>query len=281
MAGSIMSPLFPPGHFYSPIPSVDDIKRRQATIFDDWPIELPGIALNTQGQLALFDSFVPYYAEMPFGGEKKDGLRYYFENSFYSYSDAIFLYCMIRHFKPKRIIEVGCGFSSGVMLDTSERFFSGSIDFTFIDPNPAPLEAMLKPADHAKVRVVKDIVQAVPLETYDALESGDILFIDSSHVSKTGSDLNHLMFKVLPRLASGVLVHFHDVYYPLEYPREIVYQGIAWNEAYLLRAFLMFNSAFEIAFFNTYMETFHRERIYGAMPLCERNPGGSIWLRRR
>ena len=276
-----MAALFPPGHFYSPIPSVDDIRRRQATIFDDWPTELPGIALNTQGQLALFDAFVPYYAEMPFGGEKKEGLRYYFENSFYSYSDAIFLYCMIRHFKPRRIIEVGCGFSSGVMLDTSEKFFSGSIDFTFIDPNPAPLEAMLKPADHAKVRVVKDIVQAVPLETYDALESGDILFIDSSHVSKTGSDLNHLMFKVLPRLASGVLVHFHDVYYPLEYPREIVYQGIAWNEAYLLRAFLMFNSAFEIAFFNTYMETLHRDRIYGAMPLCERNPGGSIWLRRR
>ena len=276
-----MAALFPPGHFYSPIPSVDDIRRRQATIFDDWPTELPGIALNTQGQLALFDAFVPYYAEMPFGGEKKEGLRYYFENSFYSYSDAIFLYCMIRHYKPRRIIEVGCGFSSGVMLDTSEKFFSGSIDFTFIDPNPAPLEAMLKPADHAKVRVVKDIVQAVPLETYDALESGDILFIDSSHVSKTGSDLNHLMFKVLPRLASGVLVHFHDVYYPLEYPREIVYQGIAWNEAYLLRAFLMFNSAFEIAFFNTYMETLHRDRIYGAMPLCERNPGGSIWLRRR
>ena len=85
---------------------------------------------------------------------------------------------------------------------------------------------------------------------------------------------------MLPRLARGVLVHFHDVFYPLEYPREMVYHGIAWNEAYLLRAFLQYNSAFQIAFFNTYLETFHRERVYAAMPLCEKNPGGSIWLRR-
>lgn len=272
---------FPPGHFYSPIPSIADLRRREVSVFQEWPDALPGITLDAEAQLALLDAFAPYYREIPFGADPKQDLRYYFENSFYSYSDAIFLYCMIRHFKPRRVVEVGCGFSSAVMLDTSEVFFGGAIDFTFIDPNPRPLKAMLKPADRAKVHVVKDIVQAVPLSTFDALGDGDILFVDSSHVSKTGSDLNHIMFTVMPRLASGVLIHFHDVYYPLEYPREIVYKGIAWNEAYLLRAFLMFNSAFEVVFFNTYLETFHPQRVYGAMPLCERNPGGSIWLRRR
>ena len=273
-------PAFPPGHFYSPIPSIDDLKKREASVFEDWPFELPAIRLDAPAQLALIDAFAPYYRELPFGPKKKDGLRYYFDNSMYSYSDAIFLYCVMRHFKPRRIIEVGCGFSSALMLDTSDLFFGGAIDCTFIDPDPAPLEKIFKPADREKVRVVRGIVQAVPLDTFDALGDGDILFVDSSHVSKAGSDLNHILFKVIPRLAPGVLVHFHDVYYPLEYPREIVYQGIAWNEAYLLRAFLMYNSAWNVVLFNTYLETLHRERVYGAMPLCERNPGGSVWLRR-
>jgi predicted O-methyltransferase YrrM len=271
---------FPSGHFYSPIPSLADIRERDAAIFNNWPPELPGIDLNVEGQLALLDAFLPYYREIPFTGEKQPELRYYFENKFYEYSDAIFLYCMIRHFKPRRIVEVGCGFSSAVMMDTSDVFFGSGIDLTFIDPDPRVLRKRLKPGDEGKVRLVRDIVQRVPLSTFDALETGDILFVDSSHVSKTGSDLNRIMFDVLPRLARGVLVHFHDVYYPLEYPRDIVYDGIAWNEAYLLRAFLQYNSAFQIAFFNTYLETFHRERIYTAMPRCELNPGGSIWLRR-
>lgn len=272
---------FPSGHFYSPIPSLEDIRERDAAIFNNWPPELPGIDLNVEGQLALLDAFLPYYREIPFTAEKKEGLRYHFENKMYEYSDAIFLYCMMRHFKPRRVVEIGCGFSSAVILDTNDLYFGGALDCTFIDPFPEVLRTLMKPEDEGKVRLVRDIVQKVPLSTFDALGKGDILFVDSSHVSKTGSDLNRIMFHVLPRLASGVLVHFHDVYYPLEYPREIVYDGIAWNEAYVLRAFLQYNSAFEIAFFNTYLETFHRERIYSAMPLCELNPGGSIWLRRR
>ena len=276
-----MASPFPPGHFYSPIPSLEDLRARESSVFGVWPKELPGIDLDAPGQLALLDAFQPYYDEIPFTPEKKDGLRYYFENPFYSYSDAIFLYCVLRHFKPRRVIEVGCGYSSAVTLDTNELYFGGSIRCTFIDPNPAPLLEMLKPGEKAVTDVVADIVQSVPLSTFEALGDGDILFIDSSHVSKAGSDLNHLMFNVLPRLAPGVLVHFHDVYHPLEYPKEIVFSGIAWNEAYLLRAFLQFNSAFKVVFFNTYMETLYRDRVYGAMPLCARNPGGSIWLRRR
>ena len=272
---------FPPGHFYSPIPSLDDLRQREAAIFRVWPRELPGIDLQVEGQLALLEAFRPYYDEIPFPERETEGFRYYFENTFYSYSDAIFLYCMIRHFRPRRIVEVGSGFSSAVTLDTNERFFEGRIECTFIDPEPGPLRKLLKPGDEGRVRVLADIVQTVPLSTFDGLGDGDILFIDSSHVSKTGSDLNHLVFNVLPRLGRGVLVHFHDVYYPLEYPREIVYEGFAWNEAYLLRAFLQYNSAFRIEFFNTYLETFHRDQIYKAMPLCARNPGGSIWIRRR
>ena len=90
-----------------------------------------------------------------------------------------------------------------------------------------------------------------------------------------------MLFEVLPRLAPGVLVHFHDVYYPFEYPREVLYAGMAWNEAYLLHAFLQFNQAFRVRLFTTYLETVHSARVFEAMPLCRRNPGGALWLQRR
>jgi len=274
------SGLYPPGHFYSPIPSLEEVRARDAEIFGAAPDEIAGIDLNLQGQLELLEALMPYYAELPFTADEQEGLRYRFDNGFYSYSDAIFLYTMIRHFRPRRVIEVGSGYSSCVTLDTNELFFANRIHCTFIDPDFRPLRALLKPGDQARIRCLERKVQEVDLSTFDALTENDVLFVDSSHVSKIDSDLNHILFQILPRLRSGVLVHFHDVYYPFEYPRFVVYQGIAWNEAYLLRAFLQYNDAFRIQLFNTFLEHFHPERVYGAMPLCQQNPGGSLWLRR-
>lgn len=275
-----LPPAHPIGHFYSPFPSLADIQAREAQDFgrDEG---LAGVDLNEAEQLALFEALVPFYAEMPWSESRGERLRYGFQNDMYSYSDAIFLYGVIRHFRPRRIIEVGSGHSSCVMLDTSDLFFGGRIDCTFIDPNPGALLALLRPEDLQRARLLEKKVQDVPLSAFDSLEAGDILFVDSGHVSKVGSDLNHIVFNVLPRLAPGVLAHFHDVYYPFEYPRFVLHQGIAWNEAYLLRAFLQYNDAFKIVLFNTYLETLHADRVYGAMPLCRRNPGGSLWLQRR
>jgi hypothetical protein len=275
-----LEPAHPIGHFYSPFPSLADIQAREAAHFGrDEP--LLALDLNDAGQVALFQSLVPFYAELPWTEKPTGRLRYGFENDMYSYSDAIFLYGMIRRFRPGRIVEVGSGHSSAAMLDTSELFLDGAVDCTFIDPYPGTLLALLKPQDRARARLLEAKVQDVPLSTFDALQAGDILFVDSSHVSKVGSDVNHIVFNVLPRLAAGVLVHFHDIYFPFEYPRFVHYQGISWNEAYLLRAFLQFNGAFEIALCNTYLETLHADLVYGAMPLCRKNPGGSIWIRRR
>jgi hypothetical protein len=113
------------------------------------------------------------------------------------------------------------------------------------------------------------------------LEANDILFIDSSHVSKAGSDVNHLFFTVLPRLKPGVLVHVHDVFYPFEYPLGWLRQGRAWNELYLLRAFLQYNTAFEMLFFNSFLWKHHKEQLAAKLPRMATNPGGSIWLRKR
>ena len=112
------------------------------------------------------------------------------------------------------------------------------------------------------------------------LEKNDILFIDSTHVSKAGSDVNYILFEILPTLKEGVIIHFHDVFYPFEYPQGWIEKGFAWNEDYLLRAFLMYNSNFELLFFNTYMEQFHKTWIAKNMPDILKNMGGGLWLRK-
>ncbi|MEA2237648.1 MAG: hypothetical protein QOC81_2372 [Thermoanaerobaculia bacterium] len=269
-----------PGHFYSPIPSLGEIHSREAEIFATPPEALPGIDLRGEQQVALIRELAAFYPELPFPRQQSPETRYWFENWAYSYSDAIFLYSLLRHLQPRRVIEVGSGFSSAAMLDTADRWLPET-SFTFIDPDTATLDALLRPADRARVTVMGARLQDVPLTTFDALAANDILFIDSTHVSKTGSDVNRILFDILPRLASGVHIHFHDVFYPFEYPKEWVYEGRAWNEDYILRAFLEFNDSFEIVLFGTWLALFHRELLDELMPMTRENPGGSLWLVRR
>jgi predicted O-methyltransferase YrrM len=271
----------PPGHYYSPIASVADLRTDSARLFAPFPRELPGIDLNERGQLALLSLLEPYYRDLPFGAGPIGELRYGMENPGYAWSDGIFLYAMIRHLAPKRIVEVGSGNSSCLMLDVNELHFGGRLRCTFIEPEPARFLSLIRDSDRAAIDVIAKRLQDVPLSHFTTLEANDILFVDSSHVSKAGSDVNHLFAEILPRLRPGVHVHFHDVFYPFEYPREWLYQGKAFNEAYVLRAFLSFNAAFEIVLFNTFLEHFHAPRFAERMPLCLRNVGGSIWLRRR
>ena len=270
----------PPGHFYSPIPSLDEIRRDESRIFGGAPRHVAGVELHETEQLQLLREFVAYYGDMPFQGQKSGGLRYYYENPNYSYSDAILLHCMIRHLRPKRIIEVGSGFSSCMTLDTNDLFFAGSIRTTFIEPYPELLMSLLKDTDSSNARVIRSRLQDVDLAEFESLQANDILFIDSTHVSKIASDVNRIFFDILPRLSSGVHVHVHDIFFPFEYPKEWVYEGRAWNEAYILRAFLQYNCAFRVVLMNTYMELFHEAFFREKMPLCLKNPGGSIWIRR-
>lgn len=270
----------PPGHFYSPIPAPEEIDRDAGRLFNRWPRDLPGVNLNEDKQLALLSHLSAYYAELPFSEHKAKDRRYFFENPMYSYSDAICLYGMIRHVRPRRIVEVGSGHSSCVMLDTNERFFKSSIRCTFIEPHPERLLSLLAPEDKDRIELVTSRVQDVDIARFRDLESNDVLFVDSSHVVKVGSDVNYIVSEVLPALRVGVYVHFHDIFYPFEYPREWIETGRYWTEGYLLRAFLAYNSAFEIVLFNTFLEHFHRDRFVAQMPLCLRNEGGSIWIRR-
>jgi hypothetical protein len=273
---------FPPGHFYSPIPSIEEIKRSEEKIFHtkNMPREIPGIDLNEKGQLALLGEFKNYYKDMPFGSLPREGLRYSFENHSYSYSDAIILYCMIRHLQPKKIIEVGSGHSSCIILDTNELFFQNNISCMFIEPYPELLLSLIKESDKKRIEIIQKTLQDVDLDKFSELNAGDILFIDSTHVAKINSDINYIFFRILPHLKQGVYIHFHDIFYPFEYPKEWVYEGLAWNEAYLLRAFLQYSSAFKIQFFNTYLGYFHSEEFFSEMPLPLKYVGASIWIKK-
>jgi hypothetical protein len=236
------------------------------------------INLNIENQLELLNQFQRYYNDLPFESNPKDGIRYYFENDWYAYTDAIFLYSMIRHFKPKNIIEVGSGFSSSVIMDTNDLFFNSEINLTFIDPDTNRLLSLMKQRDLEKNRILKSIVQNVPLSEFQSLESGDFLFIDSSHYFSNGSDLEFIFFEILPTLKSGVFIHFHDIFNDFKYPEKFRNQG--WNESYFLKSFLMYNSDFEIKIFSDYLAKNHQEEL-SKLEICMKNTGGNIWIQKK
>ena len=268
---------FEPGHFYSTIISVKEVAQRQQELWPEHDRPLTGINLNTDAQVELVGELEAYYNELPFAEAPQDQTRYHYANNYFAHTDAILLYGIIRHFRPARIIEVGSGFSSCVMLDTDERFNNSSMSLTCIEPHPERLRKLLRPQDTNRLALLEMQVQDVPLSTFDELGKGDVLFIDSSHVVKTGSDVHHLLFEVLPRLKSGVLIHLHDIFHPFEYPKDWVLGGFNWNEDYFIRAFLMHNQAYRIKLFANYLHKVHPS-VFANMPLCYRNRGGSLWL---
>jgi predicted O-methyltransferase YrrM len=273
---------FKPGHFYSPICNPDDLARHYRDPADvRGAIDLPGIDIRMAEQRALWNSWRDFLADYPFTPEPQAGLRYHSNNRNFDVGDATVLYCMLRHLKPKRMIEIGSGYSSACALDTIERFLGNSVQNCFVEPYPALLKSMLKPGDLERLTIVASQVQEVSPGLFEALGANDILFIDSTHIVKTGSDVVHELFNILPRLKPGVIVHFHDVHYPFEYPREwVIERNYSWNEVYALRAFLMYNSAFEIVFFNDAFAKLSRDLVQLHAPRVLDNPGGGLWLRR-
>jgi predicted O-methyltransferase YrrM len=270
--------FFPPGHFYSPLPSAAEVAEAFAR--GGFGPPFPGIELNEEGQLARLERFAQYYADQPFPEQPAPPRRFHLDNPSYGHFDAIMLYCMLREAQPRRVIEVGSGYSSAAMLDLDEHLWKGHAAFTFIDPDMVRLRPLLREGDHARCTLIEKRVQEVPLETFAALGENDVLFIDSSHVSKIGSDVNRLYFDVLPALAPGVLIHIHDVAGNLEYPREWLDEGRAWNEQYLLRAFLMYNHAYRIELFTGWLFNTRHAWLREHMPLCARGGGGHLWLRK-
>jgi hypothetical protein len=270
----------PPGHPYSPIPSEADVERALARA-DAASRTLPGVELQEAEQLDLLERLLPLYDDLPFTAAPGSH-RYHYENDWFPHLDAICHALLLRHLRPRRMIEVGAGYSSALALDVDELFLDEKTRFTFIDPDATRLRSLV-PATELEDRLVESPVQDVPVALFEELGPDDVLAIDSSRVLKAGSDVQHLLDEVFPRLTPGVLVHLHDIFYPFEYPASWHATRCAVNEAYAVRTLLQSPSAFEIVLFNSYLERFHRDWFAAHMPLvlAERFPSGGIWLRRR
>jgi len=265
-----------PVHFYQPIPDPQSLPE---TLWKQ-PSELIGIDMNDAMHLDLlrncFPRFRDEYQHFPTKPTGKEN-RFYLGNHLFDDTDALVAYCMVRHFQPRLIIEVGSGFSSLVLGDAAARNDSSGL----ICVEPFPREFLRKGFPGLRSLIEKK-VQEIDLNFFSQLESGDILFIDSSHTVKIGGDVNYLFLEVLPRLKPGVIVHVHDIFLPFEYRRDWVLDEFRfWTEQYLLQAFLMFNPEFEVLMANSYLNHYHQENLKAAFPDLSSWGGGSFWMRRR
>lgn len=267
-----------PGSYSSPIVDVTEVTGPGSDGSDQ--VDLPGIALDMTEHEQIWERWAPHVRRWT-EGESRSDRRYHTDNRMFGPVSARLLAGAVATIGPRRYVEIGSGFSSAVVLDQHDEGALGHpIDCTFIEPHPDRLESILRPQDRQRCTIIVDKVQSVALEIFEQLEAGDIVFVDSTHVAKSGSDLLREIFDILPRLASGVYVHFHDIFYPFDYPRAwMVDQNRSWNEAYFVRAFLMYNEAFTVHFWTDYFALFGRDalRRTGTDRLVEGRPS-SLWL---
>jgi cephalosporin hydroxylase len=264
-----------PVHFYGPIPDT-------AQLSDEvWaPSELVGIDMNDDEQLHLlrevFPQFRGEYEALP-TAPTDDHTAFHLENGLFGGTDALVLYCMLRHLRPRRVIEVGSGPSTRLSAQAARS--NGSTELVCIEPYP---DEVLQEGFEGLTSLITARVEEVSLDLFTALEADDVLFIDSSHVVRIGGDVAFLFLEVLPRLRPGVVVQVHDVFLPHQYPHEWVVDGLRfWNEQYLLQAFLASNSAFRVVLANSYLEARYPDVLRSTFPTSPWWGGGSFWFQRR
>jgi hypothetical protein len=265
-----------PVHFYQPIPDTQSLPE---TVWSR-PSKLVGIDMNDSVQLDFlrkhFPKFRDEYEHFPTKATGKPD-QFYLNNGFFDGMDALVAYCMVRQFQPGVIIEVGGGFSSLVLGKALAK--SNNANLICIEPFPQEFLQHGFPGLHS---LIEKKVEDIDVEFFSQLDSGDVLFIDSSHTVKIGGDVNYLFLEVLPRLKPGVIVHVHDIFLPFEYRRDWIMEEFRfWTEQYLLQAFLTFNSEFEVLVANSYLSHCHKEDLQATFPSLPSWGGGSFWMRRK
>lgn len=277
-----------PVHFYSPIPDVGALPPavwapREAA---------PGIDLSIPSALALLAAFARDHGDeyRSFPREKlADRRRFTLANSGFGPGDAEIYFAMLRRFKPARVVEIGCGNSTLVASLALARNRAEAphraCAYACIEPY---LPDYLRPPPDGVTLVVEKGVQEAPLDIFDALQDGDFLFIDSTHVAALGSDVVHEFLTILPRLRPGVIVHVHDIFLPLDYPEKWAReQRFFWNEQYLLQAFLLHNADFETLLPAHALFALHRSAFDAAIPSASAAAGyagvgpASFWMRKK
>jgi predicted O-methyltransferase YrrM len=271
-----------PVHFYEPIP---DTGRLDPNLWEG-AREMLGVDLRLDEQLRRLERFAERYRHeyerFPLESTGRPH-EFFDDNGQFASTDAEVLHCMIRHYRPRRVVEVGSGFSSlvtaaALLLNAREDGIEGEL--ICIEPYP---NETLRAGFPGLTRLIAEPVQAVPLAYFEELEANDVLFIDSSHVVAIGSDTTREILDILPRLKPGVLVHFHDIFSPIEYPRNwVLDEHRFWNEQYLLEAFLSFNDRFEILYAGSYLHVFQPQKLVEFSSLYRPSARwtASLWIRR-
>jgi predicted O-methyltransferase YrrM len=246
--------------------------------------------LHTEAQLDVLSELAPFVHDSPFARESAEASRpehrYHLDNPFFGPTDGLIAQAFLRSRRPSRVVEVGSGYSSALMLDIDDLYLENRTRFTFVDPYPERLESLLAAGDETgeRVTVLRHEVQDVDLAIFDELEPGDLLFIDSSHVVRCGSDVNLLLLEVVPALKPGILVHVHDVGWPFEYSREWIEEGRYWTEGYLLQALLVGNAALTLELWMGQLLVEQNPQVVSRTPELA-DPavgwGTSVWLRTR
>lgn len=271
-----------PVHFYSPIPDLDDLERRKIW---EQKCGLAGIEFCARDQLRLLMELGKEYGaecNWPYD-PTADSAQFFTDNSTFGGGCAAVLHAMIRRFRPATVMEIGSGKSSIVIADALRRNVSEGHEGRHVIVNPYPGE--LERTGRIARELVVERVELLDPGRFDMLAANDILFIDSSHTVRIGSDVNFLFLEVLPRLAPGVLIHVHDIRIPYEYSRRLaVIETFRqfWTEQYLLQAFLCFNSEFEILLACNYLMVHHGDEFRIAFPHCVLGDHpSSFWFRRK
>jgi hypothetical protein len=236
-------------HFYSPIPSLNSVKNQPKNT----PTFLDTLGLTGPDQFdALFEKVISHSDNLEHLPRSCES-GFYWNNPMFPPLDALTYYGLICELKPKRIIEIGCGFSTEIALRASEQ--ANGVSIECIEPYPSERFKSLIP----KVsRFSQSLIQNIPVEYFTTLESGDFLFIDTAHVTKRDSDVNYIIFNILPALKPGVIVHIHDIFLPFDYPESWLQEiGIMWNEQYLILAMLMAKGKFKPILLNYYLGKRH------------------------
>jgi hypothetical protein len=269
-------------HYSSPIPDTrelgDDLWSRCS--------ELRGVRMNEERQLDLLATFSAQYKheyEAIPKSKPSNPSQYYFDNGLFETVDGVIDYCMIRHFKPKRVFEIGSGNSTylsaqAILMNKMED--GHDCELVAFEPYPNPT---LRAGFPGLTKLVITKSEDIPLSTFDQLKENDILFIDSSHVLKIGGDVQHEILELLPRVGKGVIVHVHDIFIPKEILREwIFYYRWFYTEQYIFHAFLLFNDSFEVLWGSRFMDVKHREKLASAVNAYDSSGRGasSFWIRR-
>ena len=226
-------------------------------------------------------SYTDELTALPLQGDPK-GSTFYVNNPSFGPGDCDIYYLIVRNYKPRKIIEIGSGFSTLICYEAIKRNNQEgfSTELFCIEPYEMPWLSQMK-----GIHLIRKEVEKVSLDTFQVLEENDILFIDSSHIIRPENDVLFEFLELLPRLKKGVIIHVHDIFTPRDYPHEWVYdEHRLWNEQYLLEAYLGNNSKYEVLAAVNYLKNNHFDALAHVCPVLRSQPKrqpGAFWLRSR